>query len=106
MALRWLARGSGAVAACHGWRGRLRTLGFAALGLALGAALVRLAVDPVTPVAAHPVDAEQRDLVELVAAVVLGSLSSFAVVVTAAAAVAGLLLVISGMWPRRGERVA
>jgi hypothetical protein len=104
--LLWAVLVAGAVAAAHGWRGRLRTLGFAALGLALGAALVRLAVDPVTRFAADQVDAEQRDLVELVADVVLGSLASFTVVVTAAAAGIGLLLVISSMWPRRGEPVA
>lgn len=90
-----------AVLVARGWRGRLRTLGFAGIGLALGALLVRVAAAPATDLAVDAVDSGQRDLVSLIAGVVIGRLESIATVVATAGGLVGLVLVVASVWGRR-----
>ncbi len=97
----WVVLVGLAVAVSRGWRGRLRTGAFAGLGLCLGAALVWVGVDPARELAVDQVDGDNRDLVALVAEVVLDSLSSLALVVVVVAGLLGIFLLVSSMWPRR-----
>ncbi|NYJ03117.1 hypothetical protein HNR19_003815 [Nocardioides thalensis] len=90
----WAALVLLAAAVARGLRGRLVTLGLAALGLALGAVLVRLAAGPVSDVALESVDPGRRGLADLIAEVMVDRLESTSVLVAAVAAVAGLVLVI------------
>lgn len=90
----WAALVLLAVAVARGLRGRLVTLGLAALGLALGAVLVRLAAGPVSDAALESVDPGRRGLADLIAEVMVDRLESTSVLVAAVAAVAGLVLVI------------
>lgn len=90
-----------AVLVASGWRGRLRALGFAGIGLALGALLVRVSAGPAADLAVDGVDAGHRDLVGLVARVVIAPLESTSQLVALAAGLIGVLLVAAGLRPRR-----
>ncbi|XBB65766.1 hypothetical protein ABFU82_16800 [Nocardioides sp. WV_118_6] len=92
------------LAVAHGWRGRVRTAGFALLGAALAAVVVLLAVDPATTAALDQVDASRRELVGVMLDAVVGSLAPYARGFLVAAPV-GLVLVGLSLWPRR-ERAA
>lgn len=81
-----------AVLVARGLRGRLVTAGLAALGLALGAALVRLAAGPATDRAIESVDPGRRGLADLIAEVVVERLEATTVTVAAVATGAGVLL--------------
>lgn len=101
--LLWAALVVLAAAVARGLRGRLATLGLAALGLALGSVLVRLTAAPVTDVALESVDPRRRGLADLIAEVMVGRLESTSVYVAALAAVAGLLLMAAAALTGRRE---
>ena len=88
----------------RGLRGRLAVLGFAGLGLALGALVVRLASGPATDLALEGVDPGHRGLADLIAEVLVGRLESTAVVVAAVAAIAGALLLGAAALAGRSRR--
>lgn len=88
----WAALVLLAAAVARGVRGRLVTLALAALGLALGSVLVRLAAGPVTDVALETVDPGRRGLADLLAEVTVARLESTSLLVAAVAAVVSLLL--------------
>lgn len=92
----WVALVGLAVAVARGVRGRLLTLGLAALGLAVGSILVRIAAGPATDLALESVDPDRRGLADLIAEVTVARLESTSLLVAAVAAVAGLLLVAVG----------
>ncbi|TNM50151.1 hypothetical protein FHP29_01060 [Nocardioides albidus] len=89
-----------AVLVARGWRGRLRALGLALLGLALAAVVVLLAADPVATAALDRVEAERRELAGVLVDTVVGSLESSARGLLLAAPV-GLVLVVLSLWSRR-----
>ncbi|MFC5729510.1 MULTISPECIES: hypothetical protein [Nocardioides] len=89
-----------AVLVAAGWRGRVRTLGFALLGVALAAGVVLMAVDPLAEFAADQAGVGQEELVGMMLDVVLTSLSSYAKGFLVSAPI-GLILVAVTMWPRR-----
>jgi hypothetical protein len=101
LAVVWIVLVGLAVLVAGGWRGRLRTLGSAFLGLALGGLLVRLGASPVVDAVAHQAEPGKRGLVELILGVVGDSLESRATTVAAIAAVVGLVLVAATVWPGR-----
>jgi hypothetical protein len=74
----WFGLVALAVLVAPGVRGRLRTLGLALLGVALAAALVMLAVEPVAQFAADQAAAGQEELTELMLEIALGSLTPYA----------------------------
>lgn len=88
------------VLVAHGWRGRVRTAGFALLGAALAAVVLLLAVDPATTAALDQVDASRRELAGVMLDAVVGSLAPYARRFLVAAPV-GLVLVALSLWPRR-----
>lgn len=89
----WVVLVGLATAVASGLRGRLLTLGLAALGLALGSILVRLAAGPASDVALESVDPGRRGLADLIADVMIERLESTSLLVAAVAALAGVLLV-------------
>lgn len=89
-----------AVLLASGWRGRVRTLGFAFVGVALAAGVVLLAVDPLTEFAADQAQVGREELVGLMLDVVLMSLTPYAKGFLVAGPI-GLVLVVAGIWPRR-----
>lgn len=93
----WAALVLLAAAVARGLRGRLLTIGLAALGLALGALVVRLAAGPATDMALESVDPGRRGLADLIADVTIDRLETTSGYVAAVAAVAGLLLVVVAM---------
>jgi hypothetical protein len=106
LAVTWILLVALAALVARGWRGRLRTVGFAALGLAVGALLVRVGTPPVVHAVAQQADPGQRALVQLILGVVGDSLRSRATVAGVAAAVVGLVLVGASLWPGRRTRSA
>lgn len=100
--LAWAGLAGLAVLVATGWRGRVRTAGFALLGGALGAGLVMLAVEPLTDLAVEQAGVESQDMVRIMLDAVLGSLTPWAKVFLLAAPV-GLVLVAGSLWPRRGR---
>ena len=101
LAVTWLLLVGLAALVARGWRGRLRALGLAALGLAIGGLVVRLGTPPVVHALADQADPGQRALVRLILGVVGDSLRSRATVVAVAAAVVGLALVAVTLLPGR-----
>lgn len=89
-----------AVLVATGWRGRVRTLGFALVGVALAAAVVLLAVDPLSEFAADQAEVDREELVGLMLDVVLESLTPYAKGFLVAAPI-GLVLVVASLWPGR-----
>lgn len=89
-----------AVLLAHGWRGRVRTAGFALLGGALGAGLVMLAVEPLTEVAVDRAGVDNQAMVRIMLDAVLESLTPYARGFLLAGPV-GLVLVAGSLWPRR-----
>lgn len=96
----WLALVALAVLVAAGWRGRVRTAGLALLGLALGAAVVLLAVDPVTDAAVDQAEVTGQPMVRVMMDAVLGSLTPWAKTFLLAVPL-GLVLVAGSLWPRR-----
>lgn len=96
----WAGLAGLAVLVATGWRGRLRTAGFALLGGALGAGLAMLAVEPLTDLAVERARVESQDMVRIMLDAVLGSLTPYARTFLLAAPV-GLVLVVVSWWPRR-----
>ena len=96
----WAGLAGLAVLVATGWRGRVRTAGFALLGGALGAGLVMLAVEPLTDLAVDRADVESQAMVRIMLDAVLGSLSPYAKTFLLAAPV-GLVLVAGSLWPSR-----
>lgn len=76
-----------AVAVATGWRGRLRVLGGAALGVVAGALVVRAATPPVTDLVVDQADPGQQDLARLVLEVVTVTLSDRATTILVVAGV-------------------
>ena len=101
LAVSWVLLVGLAALVARGWRGRLRALGLAALGLAVGGLLVRVGTPPVVRALADQADPGQRALVRLILGVVGDSLQSRATLVAVAAAVVGLVLVAVTLWPGR-----
>lgn len=89
-----------AVLVATGWRGRVRTAGFALIGAALGAGLVMLAVEPLTDLAVDRAAVEREAMVRIMLDAVLGSLTPYARAFLLAAP-AGAVLVAASLWPRR-----
>ena len=96
----WFALVALAVVVATGWRGRVRTLGLALLGVALGAVAVLLAVDPLADFAAEQAEVGREELTGLMLDVVLESLTPYARGFLLAAPI-GLVLVAVSVWPRR-----
>lgn len=92
-----------AVAVAPGWRSRLRTLGFAGIGLALGALLAIVANGPVTDLLADRAEAGRSGLVRLIVDVVLESFPSYAAPILAAAPIGAVLVVVSLLGRRRAK---
>lgn len=89
------------VALATGWRGRLRALAAAALGVAVGAVVLMLLPHPLTSYAASRAGVGDTELVRLILRVVLDSLGPYArhfAVVAVPVALAALLL---SLVPRR-----
>ncbi|GAA3830370.1 hypothetical protein [Nocardioides panacisoli] len=101
LAVTWVLLVGLAALVARGWRGRLRAIGVAALGLAVGGLLVRVGTPPVVHALAHQADPGQRALVQLILGVVGDSLRSRATMVAVAAAVVGLGLVVVTLLPGR-----
>lgn len=98
--LAWVALVGLAVVVAAGWRGRVRVLGLALLGAALGAGLVLLAVDPLTELAVDRADVSSQELVRILLDTVLGSLTPYARGFLLALP-AGLVLLVGSWAPRR-----
>lgn len=96
----WAVLAALAVLVATGWRGRVRTAGFALLGGALGAGLVMLAVEPLTDLAVDRAEVDGQAMVRIMLDAVLGSLTPYARTFLLAAPV-GLVLVAGSLWPRR-----
>lgn len=96
----WLGLVALAVLLARGWRGRLRTAGVALLGLALGAGVVLLAVDPVTDLVVDRAEVDGQELVRIMLDAVLGSLTPWARTFLLAVP-AGLVLLAASAWPAR-----
>lgn len=92
-----------AVLAATGWRGRLRAVAAAALGLALGGAVVLLGIGPVTDLMVGQVESEKRDLARLVIDVVLDTLHDEARTVVVAGGLIGVLLLAVSLLPGRSR---
>jgi hypothetical protein len=92
-----------AALAAHGWRGRLRAVAFAALGLAVGGVVVLLGIGPVTDLIVGQVESEKRDLARLVIDVVLDTLRDEARTVIVAGGLIGVLLLVLSLLPRRSR---
>lgn len=103
--LLWLGLVALAVVAASGWRGRLRTAGVALLGLALGAVLVLLAVDPVTDLVVDRAEVDGQAMVRIMLDAVLGSLTPWARAFLLAVP-AGLVLLAGSLWPARDPHPA
>ncbi|WP_377320484.1 hypothetical protein ACFJIY_15925 [Pimelobacter simplex] len=98
--LAWAALVLLGVLVAHGWRGRVRTAGFALLGVAVAAVVLLLAVDPATTAALDQVEADRRELTGVMLDAVVGSLTPYARAFLVAAPV-GLVLVALSLRPRR-----
>ncbi|MBM9458599.1 hypothetical protein JK386_01650 [Nocardioides sp. zg-536] len=83
-----------------GWRGMLRVAGCAALGVALAALLVPLAVDPVTDLVVDRADVRSQELARILLDALTGSVAPYARTYLIALPV-GLLLLVVSLWPRR-----
>jgi hypothetical protein len=96
----WVALVVIALLVAHGWRGRVRTAGFALLGVGLAVVVLLLATDPITTAVLADVDVRRRELLGVLLDSVVGSLQPYArgflVVVPA-----GLVLVGLSLLPRR-----
>ena len=101
LAVAWILLVGIAVLVASGWRGRVRTFGFALLGLALGSLLVLVATPPVTDFVAGRADPGKQGLVALVLHVVGDSLGSRATWVAVVAGVCGLAVLAASLWPGR-----
>lgn len=101
LAVIWIVLIGLAVLVGHGWRGRLRVLGSAALGLALGALLVRIATSPLADVAARQAEPGTRGLAALILDVVGNSLESRATLIAVVAVVCGVALLAVTLLPGR-----
>lgn len=97
----WAALAALAVLAAHGWRGRLRAGGFAALGGALGAVVVMLLVGPVTDVVVDRVEPGRQGVVGLMVEAVGDDARSFAMTWLVVAGVLGVGLLAGSAWPAR-----
>lgn len=106
LAVAWILLVGLAALVSSGWRGRLRTLGLALLGLALGSVLVLLATPPLTDFVAEQADPGKQGLVALVLNVVGDSLGSRASWVAVVAAACGLAVLAGSLWPRRRTTAA
>lgn len=106
--LLWLVLVGLAVLLAHGWRGRLRTVGFAALGPALAGALVGLVDGPATDVIVDEIEPDRRELVRLFVEVILDGLDRTATGVLVVTGLLGVaLLLASFVVPRsRKEQTA
>lgn len=102
--LLWVALVALAVLVARGLRGRLRTGAAAAIGAAIGGALVLLVTAPVTEAVVNQVEPANRDLARLVVEVVVASLDSAALTVVVVGFVVGGVLLVGSWWPR--QRVA
>ncbi|WP_435770665.1 hypothetical protein [Nocardioides sp. SYSU DS0651] len=98
----WLALVGCAVLVATGWRGRVRTLGLALLGVAAAAVVVLLAADPLAELAVEQAEVGRERLAGVMLDTVLESLSPYARGFLLAAP-AGLLLVAASLWPRPRE---
>lgn len=92
-----------AVLAAHGWRGRLRAVAAAALGLAIGGVVVLLGIGPVTDLIVGQVESGKRDLARLVIGVVLDTLHDEARTVVVAGGLIGVLLLALSLLPGRSR---
>ena len=101
----WVALVVLAVLAAHGWRGRVRTAGFALLGVALAVVVLLVAADPLTTFVLDRVQAGRRELVGVLLDAVVGSLQPYARGFLLAAPV-GLVLVALSLVPRRAPTSA
>ncbi|HWJ80945.1 MAG TPA: hypothetical protein VNS55_01805 [Nocardioides sp.] len=102
----WILLVGLAVLLGHGWRGRLRVLGAAGLGLALGALLVRVSTSPAADAVARQAEPGRRGLVALILDVVGDSLDSRATTIAVVAALGGLLVIAVTLVPARRSRPA
>ncbi|TYL49698.1 hypothetical protein FXB39_12025 [Nocardioides sp. BGMRC 2183] len=92
-----------AVALAPGVRGRLRTAGFAALGIALAAGLTMVASGPLSDRAAEEAKQGRSGLVRLITEVVLETLGPHARTIALIALAVGALLLLASYWPRRAR---
>lgn len=89
-----------AILVAAGWRGRVRIVGLALLGVAAAAALVRLATDPIGEFVADRTDAGQQEMARIMVDTMTGSLSPYAQGFLLGLPV-GLVLIGLSLWPRR-----
>ncbi|GAA3662511.1 hypothetical protein GCM10022237_22920 [Nocardioides ginsengisoli] len=89
-----------ALVVAHGWRGRVRTAGFALLGVGLAVVVLLVATDPLTTAVIDDADAKRRELLGVLLDAVVGSLQPYARGFLIAAPV-GLVLVALSLLPRR-----
>jgi hypothetical protein len=101
--LLWAGLVAAAVLLASGWRGRIRTLGLAALGGALGAVVVMVAVGPLTDAAVDKAQTRDQDLVRVMLDTVLSSLSPYARGFLVAVPV-GIVLVAGSLWRSSREQ--
>lgn len=99
----WAGLVAAAVLLASGWRGRIRTLGLAALGGALGAVVVMVAVGPLTDAAVDKAQTRDQDLVRVMLDTVLSSLSPYARSFLVAVPV-GIVLVAGSLWRSSREQ--
>ena len=92
-----------AVLAAPGWRGRLRVVAAAALGLAVGGVVVLLGIGPLTDLVVGQVDAAKQDLARLVIEVVLDTLHDEALTTVVAGALVGAVLLVVSLLPGRSR---
>ncbi len=88
-----------AVAVATGWRGRLRVLGGAALGVVVGALVVRAATPPVTDAVVDQADPGQQELARLVLEVVTVTLSDRAMTILIVAGVVAVVCFAASFIP-------
>lgn len=92
-----------AVVAVPGWRGRLRTLAAAMVGLVIGGALVIAAIGPLKSLVVDHVEPEKRDLARLVIDVVLDTLRNEALTLVVVGLLVAVLLMAVSLLPRRSR---
>lgn len=85
-----------------GWRGRVRVVGLALLGVALAGGVLLLAADPLAEAAVDRAEVANQELVRIMLDAVLGSLTPYAKGFLLALPV-GLVLVAASLAPRREQ---
>ncbi len=98
----WLGLAALVLVVARGWRAEVRALGFALLGVALGAVGLLLVADPLAAAALDRVAVERRELAGVLLDTVIGSLEPYARGFLVAAPV-GLALLLVSLWPRRRD---